>query len=176
MNSQPIPIRRRVFLLGFMGAGKTTIGRHLARQLGWTFTDLDEAVESRQKRTIVQIFAEDGEAAFRGYERAALEEVLEATAKRPSVVALGGGTVAQPGNGALLQSSSGVTVWLDCSLDELQRRCQEMANRPLFQDAAHFRQLYEQRRPYYEQADFRVDASPHDPGAVVEEIIRCIPF
>ncbi len=174
MISEPVPKRQRVFLLGFMGAGKTTIGHRVAGQLGWTFTDLDETIAARQQRRISQLFADEGEAAFRQYERAALEEVLAATAERPSVIALGGGTTAQPENSKLVQDANGATVWLDCPLEELQRRCEGQNGRPLFQDTAQFQELYRQRRPFYEQADFRVDSSALDPANVVEEILQCL--
>lgn len=174
MTPEPVSKRQRVFLLGFMGAGKTTIGYRVAGQLGWTFTDLDETIAARQQRSISRIFADEGEAAFRQYERTALAEVLAATEERPSVIALGGGTTAQPETSKLVQDTNGATVWLDCPLEELQRRCERQNGRPLFQDPAQFQELYRQRRPSYEQADFRVDSSALDPANVVEEILQCL--
>lgn len=176
MKSGPIPIRRLVFLLGFMGCGKTTTGQLLAQRLGWTFFDLDGEIERRQGRTINQIFAESGEPYFRQVEHQLLEESLQTADPRPSVIALGGGTFAQPDNLEIIHSSSGISVWLDCPLDELRRRCRDATHRPLFRDAAHFEHLYRQRLPYYERADFRVDSGRRDPKAVVEEIVRCIIF
>ena len=175
MTPEPVSNRRRVFLLGFMGAGKTTIGRRVAGRLGWTFTDLDETIAARQQRSISRIFADEGEAAFRQYERAALEEVLAVTAERSAVIALGGGTMAQPGNNKLVQDANGITVWLDCPLEELLRCCEGQNGRPLFQDPAQFRELYRQRRPFYEKSEFRVDSSALDPAKVVEEILQCLP-
>lgn len=174
MTPEPVSNRRRVFLLGFMGAGKTTIGRRVAGRLGWTFTDLDETIAARQQRSISRIFADEGEAAFRQYERAALEEVLAVTAERPAVIALGGGTIAQPENNKLVQDANGVTIWLDCPLEELQQRCEGKNDRPLFQNPAQFRELYRQRRPFYEKSEFRVDSSSLDPAKVVEEILQCL--
>lgn len=176
MNGRPIPIHRLVFLVGFMGCGKTTIGRLLAERLGWNWVDLDEEIERRQGRTINQIFAAHGEPYFRRVERALLEETLRTALPRPTVVALGGGTFSQPENCELIRSNSGITVWLHCPLPELRRRCQDATNRPLFRDAAHFQQLYGQRLPYYEKADFRIDASRRDPTLAVEEILRCVVF
>ena len=173
MNTSPIPIRRLVLLLGFMGCGKTTVGRLLAERLGWTFVDLDEELERRQGRTIAQIFAEHGEPYFRRVERELLEEILQRAEQAPTVVALGGGTFAQPANFNLIRSHSGITLWLYCPLEELRRRCRGLAHRPLLRDAASFQQLYQQRLPFYQQADFRVDADRPDPQAVVEEILRC---
>lgn len=173
MSKGPIPIHRSVFLLGFMGCGKTTVGRRLAERLGWDFVDLDEELEKRQGRTIAQIFAVEGEPYFRQEERRLLEGVLTRAEQTPLVVALGGGTFAQPANFELIRSNGAITVWLDCPLEELRRRCRGMTNRPLFRDPAGFQQLFEQRLPFYLQADFRVDADRSDPAEVVEEILRC---
>lgn len=176
MQKRPIPIRRLVLLIGFMGAGKTTVGRSLARRLGWRFVDLDNELERCQGRTINQIFAEEGEPYFRQEERRLLEKVVAESEAEPTVVSLGGGTVAQPGNGELIRAHGGITVWLECPLEELRRRCRGMTNRPLFRDAASFQQLYLARLPFYQQADFRVQADRSDPERVVEEILQCTVF
>ncbi|MFQ5723384.1 MAG: shikimate kinase [Terriglobia bacterium] len=173
MNTGPIPIQRCVYLLGFMGCGKTTVGRLLAGRLGWRFIDLDQTLEQRQGRTINQIFAAQGEPYFRQIERRLLEEIVREAQERSTVVALGGGTFAQPANFELIRANGGITVWLDCPLEELRRRCRGMTHRPLFRDAPRFQQLFQQRLPYYRQADFRVDADRSDPNQVVEEILRC---
>lgn len=173
MNSRPIAVPRLVLLLGFMGCGKTTVGRLLGRRLGWRFVDLDEELERRQGRTINQIFTEQGEPYFRRVEQELLEEVLTRARQESTVVALGGGTFAQPPNRELIRSNGGITVWLDCPLEELRRRCRGMAHRPLFRDTESFQQLFAQRLPFYQQADFRVDADRSDPAAVLEEIVRC---
>jgi len=175
MNKGPIPIRRRLYLVGFMGCGKTTVGRLLAQRLGWRFFDLDEELERRQGRTIAQIFAEQGEPYFREVERGLLDETLTGS-EEPTVVALGGGTFAQADNFDRIRADGGVSVWLDCPVEELRRRCRGLPHRPLFRDATSFRQLYEQRLPYYQKADFCVDADQRDPAAVVEEILRCVVF
>ena len=176
MTTAPIPIRRLVLLLGFMGCGKTTVGRLLARRLGWAFVDLDEEIERRQGRNIRQIFEEGGEPYFRQEERALLEELLQRGQQDSLVVALGGGTTAQPGSFELLRAHGGITVWLDCPLEELRRRCHGLTQRPLFKDAASFRALFEQRLPFYQQSDFRVAADRSDPDAVVEDILQCVTF
>lgn len=176
MESAPIAVHHRVFLVGFMGAGKTTVGRLLARRLGWSFADLDESIEAASQRSIPDIFSGEGEPAFRQYESEALDGLLSQAGEEPVVLALGGGTTAQAANRDAIAKAKGLTVWLHCPLEELRRRCDEMTNRPLFEDASQFHQLYETRLPYYESADFRVDASPRDPALIVEEIVQCLPF
>lgn len=176
MTPGPIPIRRQVFLLGFMGCGKTTVGRLLAERLGWAFVDVDQELERRQGRTIRQIFDTEGEPYFRGIERELLEEILRRDEQESAVVALGGGTFAQPENVARIRAQGGITIWLACPLEELRRRCRGLNNRPLFRDPGSFEQLYLQRLPYYQQADFQVDADRRDPQRVVEEILQCALF
>lgn len=173
MTQGPIPIRRQVFLLGFMGCGKTTVGKLLSLRLGWSFLDVDEEIERRQGRTIRQIFEQDGEPYFRQVESKLLEETLARGSKESLVVALGGGTIAQPINAQRICANGAITIWLDCPLEELRSRCRGLNHRPLFRDAETFEQLYRQRLPFYQQADFRVDANRADPGQVVEEILRC---
>jgi len=167
-----------VCLTGFMGSGKSTIGRLLAAQLAWHFTDLDEEIENESGLSVSQIFAQKGEAVFRDIEHECLERVLAMAAARNMrlVLALGGGTFTQPRNAALLRESSaargsaGPVVWLDCPSDELLQRCVLMGDRPLFRDEASFRKLYEERLPYYRQADYRVE-SGGEPMRVVEQIL-----
>ncbi len=174
---------RLICLTGFMGCGKTTIGRKLARQLGWRFVDLDTRIEEHAGLRITEIFDRLGEPTFREIEHEELIRALgEATELGAStVIALGGGTFAQPRNVELLRRfgapegspnsrSAAVVVWLDCPVEELLARCVRMTHRPLFRDEASFRQLFEQRRPFYEQADHRVE-SDLDPRVVVERIL-----
>lgn len=176
MTQAPIPIRRQVFLLGFMGCGKTTVGKLLSRRLGWAFVDVDEEIERRQGRTIRQIFEQDGESYFRRIESELLNEILERGRVESLVAALGGGTVAQPGALERIRSNGAVTIWLEVPLEELRRRCRGLTQRPLFRDITSFEQLYLARLPFYQQADFRVDAGRSDPDQVVEEILKCAVF
>jgi len=161
-----------ICLTGFMGCGKTTVGRLLARQLGWCFVDLDTRIEEASQLAIPAIFERLGEAAFRQMEYEALERSLGEALEngKPAVIALGGGTMAQAQSFQLLRSRGCVTVWLECPLEELLARCATLTNRPLFRDEASFRALYEQRRPFYEQADCRVDGAA-EPRQVVEQIL-----
>ncbi|MFQ5816542.1 MAG: shikimate kinase [Terriglobia bacterium] len=176
MTTGPVPIRRLLFLVGFMGSGKTTVGSLLAARLGWKFVDLDEQIEQHLGRSIPQIFAEHGEPYFRQVESALLEEVLAEAERTPTVAALGGGTIAQPHNLVRIRANGGVTVWLRCPLEELRRRCSTMTNRPMFRDPASFRALYHQRLAYYEQADFSVEAAGGSPAAVVDSILALAVF
>lgn len=161
--------QRLIYLVGFMGTGKSSVGTLLAQQMKWPFVDLDTVIEAGQGATIREIFEQAGEAFFRQLERAALEEVCR---KEPVVIALGGGTFAQKANFDLIRQTRGVTIWLDCPLEELWQRCSTMDNRPLFRDRESFSKLYEQRLPFYRQANFRVATGSRLPEDIVQEILR----
>ncbi len=166
---------RAVFLVGFMAAGKTTVGQELARRLGWDFVDLDTRIESREQQTIAEIFRVRGEREFRLVETEILRDLTESL-ERSSVVALGGGTFVQPSNRELLRNSH--SVFLDTPLDELWRRSREDATkRPLRKDdRAEFDSLYWQRRPSYTQATVTVVTSGKDPSSLCAEIERTLQF
>jgi shikimate kinase len=164
---------RAVVLVGFMGAGKTSVGRVLGQQLGWAFEDLDDRIQTREKRTIEAIFREFGEAEFRRAEHAALGELLAELGSSPRVVALGGGAFVQAENAALLKQAGVPVVFLDAPVAELFRRCQqEMVERPLRRDQTHFQHLYETRRPRYLAATVRIETGGKDVQAVAEEVRR----
>ena len=178
-TSGPVPECRLVCLTGFMGSGKSTVGRLLAAQLAWRFADLDAEIETESGLSISQMFAQKGEAVFRQIEHECLVRVLGSAAERSTrlVLALGGGTFAQPRNAALLRelnapqrSPGAAVIWLDCATEDLLQRCVLMGDRPLFRDEASFRKLYEERLPYYRQADYRVE-SGGEPMRVVEQIL-----
>jgi len=156
-----------------MGSGKTTVGTLLARQLAWRFVDLDDRIEEAASLTIPQIFERLGEPAFRQMEadqlRAALGRASEH--KEGTILALGGGTYAQPGCPEFLRAAGVPVLWLDSPLEILLARCMTMTGRPLFRDEASFRALYAQRLPFYQLADYRVDTCG-DPAQVVAEILR----
>jgi shikimate kinase len=160
-------------LAGFMGSGKTTVGALLARQLGWRFTDLDERIENAAGLRIPEIFERFGEPGFRRMESEQLQSALGRAFERgeSTVLALGGGTFAQPANAELLRTAGVAAIWLDCPLKVLFARCLTMTGRPLFRDEASFRALYAQRLPSYQRAGFRVDSSG-EPASVVAEILR----
>ena len=173
----PVPEYRVVCLTGFMGSGKSTVGRMLASQLAWHFADLDAEIERESGLSISQIFAQKGETVFREIEHECLTRVLGSASARNTrlVLALGGGTFTQPRNVALIREPGAaqrgaVVIWLDCSAEELLQRCVLMGDRPLFRDEASFRKLYAERLPYYRQADYRVE-SGGEPMRVVEQIL-----
>ncbi len=155
-----------------MGSGKTTIGRLLAKQIGWHFADVDSFIVDEAQLSIPEIFRRSGELAFRRIETAVLERILGEAAEqdRPMVVALGGGTVAQPENLERLRAAGSTLIWLDCPVETLLARCAGISDRPLFRDEASFRALYRQRVSYYAQADFRIE-STGEPQRVVEMIL-----
>jgi shikimate kinase len=160
--------RKLIYLLGFMGSGKSTVGSLLASALGWPLIDLDTLIEAGQGLSIREIFANSGESFFRQIEHAALTEASKA---EPAVIALGGGTFAQPPNVELIRESGGATVWLDCPPEVLRTRCEGLENRPLFRDEQSFSQLLADRLPYYRLADFRVSTEGRKPEEVVEQIL-----
>ena len=161
--------QKLIYLLGFMGSGKSSVGALLAEELGWPFVDLDTTIEAGQGASIREIFERAGEPFFRRLEQAALEEVSK---KEPAIIALGGGTFAQKPNFDFIRERGGVTIWLDCPLEELWGRCATMDNRPLFRDRESFSQLYAQRLAYYRQAKFRIPTEGRHPQEIVREILR----
>ncbi len=159
-----------LYLVGFMGAGKTTVGRLVAYELGWTFADIDEDIEAEHK-SITQIFMERGEPEFRRIEAELLHNRVRTVQRgRPMVMALGGGAFTQKPNFELLQEN-GVTVWLECPFDVVRERVGADPKRPLARDPQAMAELFELRREAYERADFRVDATG-DPAAVCKAILK----
>jgi shikimate kinase len=155
-----------------MGCGKTTVGTLLARQLGWRFEDLDVRIEQHTGLTIPAIFEQKGEPAFRAIEAKQLEAILgqAAESREGFVLALGGGTYAQPGTPERLRAAGAIVIWLDCSVEVLLSRCATVTNRPLFRDEPSFRNLLNARLPFYAQADHRVSGGG-EPSLIVEEIL-----
>ena len=157
----------KVYLVGFMAAGKTTIARALAKRLDWRAVDIDDVVERREHLPVADIFAKYGEPYFRVAEREALAEQLGVP---HVVVATGGGTFADPQNRALI-NADGISVWLDISLDQAIARLPANGRRPLATDREAFERLYHTRRAAYQQAHIRVDASRQSSDALVEQLM-----
>ena len=173
MDRRTLPADR-VVLVGFMGAGKTTVGKLLAENVDWPFLDLDDEIVKRGKRSIAAIFQKNGEEYFRQCEAATLAAVLE-TKSSPYVLGVGGGAYVHPGNAELLRRSGVRSVFLDAGVEELRQRCGNPGvERPLARDANLFRQLYEARRSGYMAADLRVDTSGKSPQQVVEQILALL--
>lgn len=164
--------RTLVCLTGFMGSGKSTVGRLLGSQLGWPFVDLDKRITQAVCLSIPDIFARMGEPEFRRMETEQLLHILAEAAEtqKARIISLGGGTIAQPQNLAMLREEGAKIIWLDCPMDQLLIRCAQITDRPLFRDEASFRRLYEERLPTYRLADHRVDSSD-EPRQVVERIL-----
>ena len=152
-------IPKAIFLAGFMGSGKSTIGRQLARELAWAFVDLDTEIERLAGCSIPDIFAARGEERFRDFEHEALCEQAELSRLGTQrVVALGGGTYAFERNRDLLRRV-GLTLWLDAPASTLWERVRLDSNRPLARDRSSFLRIYEERKDSYSQADHRIDSS-----------------
>ena len=168
--AERVPVRT-VFLVGFMGAGKSSVGRSLSSRLGWGFEDLDDRIQAREGRSIGQIFRESGETEFRLAEADALRELIGELGSSPRVVGLGGGAFVQAENAALLARTQAPIVFLDAPVDELFRRCQqEDIERPLLQDQKRFRQLYETRRAHYLTGTLRIETVGKSVDAVAAEV------
>ena len=161
----------RILLVGMMGAGKTTVGRLLAARLGWDYVDSDADVEEQTGLTVPELFARQGESAFRGAEAASL--LRACTSSRPVVVSVAGGAVLNPENRALLRSC-GRVVWLRARPETLAARVGDGAGRPLLDDdpAGALIALDAARRPFYaEVADEAVDVDDLGPDEVVALIV-----
>ncbi len=159
----------KLYLVGFMGAGKSSVARALGHRLGWRSEDIDERIEARERRSVAAIFAQQGEPVFRQFERQMLSELLP---QRNIVVATGGGTFAEADNRALMLAD-GAVAWLDVPLLELLDRVPADGRRPLAADRAQMEQLFFRRQLAYAQAHVRIDASQPVP-AVVERLLERI--
>ncbi len=164
---------RAVYLVGFMGAGKSAVGERVAERTGRELVDTDRLVERQDGRPIARIFAESGEPRFRELERAVLERL---SARSGLVVAAGGGLFLSRENRRRIRDH-GLSVWLDVDLPTAVARVGRDAARPLWDpaDPIRFRALFERRRAVYALADRRVDASGAAPEEVAERILRWIP-
>jgi shikimate kinase len=151
-----------VILVGFMGAGKSSVGRLLARRMGRCFVETDDMITAREGRSIPEIFADRGEAYFRGLEE---EAVGLLALKSRDVIATGGGLYCRDGRPDALRAL-GTVVWLSGDFDVLYERARRMGHRPMLAGRA--------REPYYRQADVTVDTTHRTTDQVVAEILRAL--
>jgi len=160
-----------IYLVGFMGTGKTSVGRLLAKKKKFNFVDLDELIEFRERRRIVDIFAKDGEPYFRKVEKKALKE---AAAQKKFVVACGGGVVLDKENIKVMKKS-GILICLAAAPKEILKRVSANTQRPLLNvkdPAGRIEVLLKMRAPYYMQADKTIDTTGLSIEQVVEKISR----
>jgi shikimate kinase len=174
---QPEPPNRqtvhRVVLIGFMGAGKSTLGPILAERLGWDFVDADRQLESETQTTIAHLFTSLGEPAFRKMEA---ENVTRLLGRKETVIALGGGAVETPDTRSLLTNvSETCVIFLRAPLEVLIERCEQQpdaAVRPVLSQREALRQRFLSRLPHYETAHLTVDTEGLNPQFVADEILR----
>jgi shikimate kinase len=155
-----------VYLVGFMGAGKTTVARALAKRLDWQLEDIDERIERRERRDIPTLFRQQGEPYFRTVER---DELIALLPHRGTVVATGGGTVVDPENRELMLRD-GAVVWLDVPFSIILDRVPVDGRRPLAADRIEMERLYNQRLMAYCQAHLRLDAGRGSVEDIVDQI------
>ena len=180
---EPLIIKKKslIFLTGFMGSGKSTIGPILANTFGYDYIDVDQFIEEKVNKRIVDIFSTEGEPAFRALERSSLMELAKLN---NCVVALGGGTIANEENCKLVKQN-GILIYLKISSGEILQRVQHKNDRPMLKDA-HGNQLsppemekrivdlLARREPFYSHADIIITADNMRVGATVDEIMKNI--
>ena len=164
-------MKENIILIGFMGVGKTSLGKLLASKLGRPFIDLDEKIEHDANMTIPEIFEKHGEKYFRELEKAAVKEV---SARRNIIIATGGGTVKDEENLQLLKNS-GVVICLTTDAEEIFRRTATRGERPVLDGSGNERletikKLLAERQQFYNQADFQIDTTEWSPLQIVNEI------
>jgi len=174
-----VKLKSHIFLIGFSGSGKSTVGKLLARKLNYSFVDIDKRIESESRKSITDIFETDGEKAFRKLESAAIRKLF---AKRsiPKVIALGGGAFENEGTRKLI-SEGGISVWLKCSVSKIYERLRKHSDRPKLADKKEIssakelrgkiKKLLLKRKNDYARADLQVITSNMTINRVAHEII-----
>jgi shikimate kinase len=160
----------KIYLVGFMASGKSTVARQIAHRLHWRAEDIDDLIEARERQTISQIFARHGELYFRQVEREILKLLMPI---RHVVVATGGGTFVDPENRAAI-NQDGISVWIDLPLTEIATRIPLDGRRPLAADRVQLERLYVARVEGYRMAHLRVNASHVSSAAVADRVIEAV--
>lgn len=157
----------KIYLVGFMAAGKTSLAREVGRRLGWRVEDVDERIEARERRSVATIFAAEGEAYFRAVERAVVQELL---GLRHTVVATGGGTFVESDSRTLMKAD-GAVFWIDVPLSQIIARLPLDGSRPLAASRAQLDSVYEARRLAYAQAHVRLDGALASIGDLADQVV-----
>ncbi|MDG4655562.1 shikimate kinase [Ectobacillus antri] len=157
----------RLYLTGFMGAGKTTIGKALSKQWNIPVVDTDELVELFTGKAIRDIFLEEGEEKFRQYETAALQSIQE----DPVIITTGGGAVQKQENREWMLTH-GIVLYVYCDVEHIFNRLQGDTSRPLLKDRSAFIELFQSRQAYYKQAHYQIDTT----GKCIEHIVEELTF
>ena len=161
-----------IYIIGFMGSGKTTVGRLLAEEIGWRFADLDDDIEHSQRRTVSEIFVASGEEEFRRIEHEAIQNRIRSIRRgTPTVLALGGGAFTRTENIELLQEN-GITIWIDVDFEVARKRVQACERRPLARDPEQFEHLYHARRQFYSQAEYHIPVHTNDSRVALTAILK----
>jgi shikimate kinase len=168
-----VPIPRRIILTGFMGTGKTEVGRLIAQSLDWPFFDTDDLIENLTGKTVAEIFSEEGEDIFRELEKQVLSDAL---LKEPLVLATGGGAIVDSENRSTMRKA-GLLIALMASAEAIMDRTKKDKSRPLLQvddPFATIQNLLAERKSFYEEADYVIDTTGKDFSEIVREIIGSV--
>ncbi len=163
-----------VVLVGHMGSGKTSIGKHLSKKINYKFFDTDQEIEDESKMTIAELFSKKGEKDFRKYEEKITKKILKENKR--SVIALGGGSFENERTRSLVLKHN-FSIWLKCNLNTLSYRCNNLNTRPLLRDKNirnEIRKLDKIRKKNYMKSDLKVDVSKKTKSAIIQEIINSL--
>jgi shikimate kinase len=160
----------KIYLVGFMAAGKTTVAKMLAARLGWRAEDVDELIEARERLTVAEIFTRHGEPYFRNVEREILRLLLPL---RHAVVATGGGTFMDVENQQAI-NRDGLSIWLDVPFQTVLARLPADGRRPLAADLSQLERLYAIRHAAYSRAHVRIDVGVAAPEEISERIVDAV--
>lgn len=174
-------MKNTIYLTGFMGSGKSTVGPILANTLGWDFFDLDKLIENKTGKKIREIFEQEGENYFRKLETDTLREI---SGSQNIIISLGGGTVASQENLDILKET-GKIIYLKVSLDTVYKRLKYKRDRPALTNSNseslskeemtdRIKKLMDTRIKYYEQADFTIDTDTNSLGKTIDKIVKII--